>query len=136
VRRIVSLAAALLMLGGSRAHAQSAAPAADSTYELSAVDKQPEMRNRVEMADLAAHSFPAGAASSGTVTFRYVVDEHGRVDPATITVEFATDPAFVEPGRQVVARMRFTPARIHGRAVRVFVTSPVAFMRPEPKSEG
>ncbi|HRN52666.1 MAG TPA: TonB family protein [Gemmatimonadaceae bacterium] len=64
----------------------------------------------------------------GGVRVRFVVDENGRAELATLTVLEATHPAFVESVRAVLPRLRFTPARVGRERVRQVVEIPFGFV--------
>jgi hypothetical protein len=58
--------------------------------------------------------YPSDRKYSGTranVLYRFVVDSTGMILPCSITVQSATDFAFVESGRQALLQARFTPGR-------------------------
>jgi protein TonB len=106
------------------------APPDEGTYELSAVEEQPELSNRSEVARQLSRNYPPllrDAGVVGTVTIRMRVLENGTVDPASIAVENSTHDAFADAARRVVERMRFRPAKVGGKAVKVWVTLPVTF---------
>jgi TonB family protein len=142
-RNRTALAAAVLAVvlhaAAQTAHAQQPAasvpvPPAEGTYELSAVEELPEIRNRRDIARLVAAGFPAelrGTGTQGSVTLRFRVLTTGRVDPATITVVESAHEAFNEPAVQVAQRMLFRPAGINGRPVSVIVTVPINFFDPD-----
>ncbi|HVG45579.1 MAG TPA: TonB family protein, partial [Longimicrobium sp.] len=90
----------------------------EGTYELSAVEEQPRLRNGTEVARQIAASFPSTLPDSvvaGRVVLRFRIQENGRVDSATVSVVQATNPAFAETAMAVARQMRFTPARTGGR---------------------
>lgn len=64
----------------------------------------------------------------GGVRVRFVVDENGRAELATLTVLESTHPAFVESVRAVLPRLRFTPARVGRERVRQVVEIPFGFV--------
>ena len=106
------------------------APADEGTYEMSAVEELPELSNRNDVARQISRNYPPllrDAGVTGQVTIRMRVMEDGRVDPASIQVENATHDAFGDAAKRVVERMRFRPAKVGGRAVKVWVTLPVTF---------
>lgn len=106
------------------------APPDEGTYEVSAVEELPELTNRQEVGRQLQRQYPPllrDAGIQGSATMRLRVNEDGRVDPESITVENATHEAFGDAARRVVERMRFRPAKVGGRAVRVWVTLPVTF---------
>lgn len=105
-------------------------PPDEGTYELSAVEEQPELTNRGEVARQMSRNYPPllrDAGVTGTVTIRMRVNEDGRVDAESISVENSTHEAFGDAAKRVVERMRFRPAKVGGRAVKVWVTLPVTF---------
>lgn len=129
----------LLHAAPQTAHAQQPAaaatvPPAEGTYELSAVEEMPEIRNRRDIARLVAAGYPVDLRGTGTqagVTLRFRVLTTGRVDPATVTVVESAHEAFNEPAVQVARRMLFRPAGINGRPVSVLVTVPINFFDPD-----
>jgi protein TonB len=106
------------------------APPDEGTYELSAVEEQPELSNRSEVARQLSRNYPPllrDAGVVGTVTVRMRVMENGSVDPSSVSIENSTHEAFGDAARRVVERMRFRPAKVGGKAVKVWVTLPVTF---------
>jgi protein TonB len=67
------------------------------------------------------------AGVQGRVLLRAIVDTTGRVEPSSITIMKSPDPAFDEPTRRWVLKALFRPARLHGRAVRSYVSLPVDY---------
>ncbi|HYJ80451.1 MAG TPA: TonB family protein [Longimicrobiaceae bacterium] len=105
-------------------------PANEGTYEMSAVEELPELSNRSDVARQISRNYPPllrDAGVTGQVTIRMRVLEDGRVDPGSISVENASHDQFGDAARRVVERMRFRPAKVGGRAVKVWVTLPVTF---------
>jgi protein TonB len=106
------------------------APPAEGTYEISAVEERPDLTNRSDVARSLSRNYPPllkDAGITGTVTIRMRIMEDGRVDPASISVENSTHDAFGDAARKVVERMRFRPAKVGGRPVKVWITLPVTF---------
>ncbi|MFL5385478.1 MAG: energy transducer TonB [Longimicrobiaceae bacterium] len=106
------------------------APADEGTYELSAVEEQPALSNGSEIQRQLSRQYPPllrDAGVAGTVTLRMRVMENGTVDPESISVENSTHDAFGDAAKRVVERMRFRPAKVGGKAVKVWVTLPVTF---------
>lgn len=102
-------------------------------YEISAVEEPPRLINRDEVARELGRSYPAEerrAGTGGEVTLRLRVLASGVVDPESITVVASTNPVFDQPARTVAAMVRFTPARVNGRPVVVWVTQPLQFSVP------
>lgn len=63
----------------------------------------------------------------GGVRVRFVVNEDGRADLASLVVLESTHPAFVESVRAVLPRLRFTPARVGRDRVKQVVEIPFGF---------
>jgi TonB family protein len=62
------------------------------------------------------------------VELQVVVDTSGRVERGTVRVVHSDHPAFEAPAIESLLGARFQPARVFGRAVRVLVQIPVAFV--------
>lgn len=106
------------------------APPDEGTYDISAVEEQPRLTNGQEVRRLLERNFPPllrDAGIQGTATLRMRVNEDGRVDAESITIESTTHEAFGDAARRVGERLRFRPARVDGRAVKVWVTLPITF---------
>jgi TonB family protein len=103
-------------------------------YDLAEVDVQPELRNREAVDRVLAAGYPPllrDAGVTGTVTVGFTVDTLGVPWPGPMTVESATDEAFIPPALEAARAMRFRPAQKDGRNVAVQVTHPVAFTLQE-----
>ena len=99
-------------------------------YELSAVDREPSLMNRQEVARaiaLGIRAIQGEARVSGSTTVRMRIREDGTVDGATIQVLASTHPALTAPAVRVVEMMRFRPALVSGVAVPVWAEQPVTF---------
>ena len=57
-----------------------------------------------------------------TIAIRYVLDTLGIPDSRTFTVIRGRDRGYVDALKAAAAKMRFTPARDHGRPVRCWMT--------------
>jgi protein TonB len=105
-------------------------PPDEGTYDLASVDEQPGLNNRTEVQRFIERNYPPllrDAGIAGTVTLRMRINEDGRVDGESITVENATHDGFADTAKRAVERMRFRPAKVNGKAVKVWVTLPVTF---------
>ena len=63
----------------------------------------------------------------GGVRVRFIVNEDGRADLSSLVILESTHPAFAESVRQVLPRLRFTPARVGRDRVRQVVEIPFGF---------
>lgn len=90
--------------------------------------ERPQVLNPRTMADLWSRLYPArlnfrGIGGEAVVSF--VININGRVDPATVELIAATHPEFGQAALKGVRKLRFEPARLDGRPVRVRATLPV-----------
>ena len=100
------------------------------TYDINAVEQMPELINRQTVFNAIEREYPPVLRDMGTrgaVTLRMRLLEDGRVDRASVDVTESSGLQFDDAARRVVYLMRFRPARIRGRAVKVWVTLPVVF---------
>jgi protein TonB len=67
------------------------------------------------------------AGIEGTVNVTYIVDPSGYVEAGSVQIVSSDHPAFAESVRDALGRARFTPGRLHGRAVRVLVRQTFRF---------
>ncbi|HEV8125187.1 MAG TPA: energy transducer TonB [Gemmatimonadales bacterium] len=67
------------------------------------------------------------AGIDGAVIVTYIVDAAGLVEPTSIRIVSSDHPAFAEAVLASVGTARFTPGRVHGRAVRVLVRQVIRF---------
>lgn len=63
----------------------------------------------------------------GRAVARFIVGADGRVELGSVQILEASHPAFAESVRAVVARLRFSPARVGRRPVRQLVEVPFGF---------
>jgi TonB family protein len=134
-RRLVlpSLAAAAFLVATPAITAQRNAPPPEGGYELSPVEQKPVMVNGDEIAREATSRFPPGLPErllGGSVLVRVRVLRDGGVD--SVMVLQASDPAFADPARAIGMHMRFTPARVGGRAVAAWAPIRLQFDRRPP----
>lgn len=67
------------------------------------------------------------AGVEGEVVVQFVVDTTGRAELASFRVLRSTNEGFTQAVRQVLPRMRYLPAEIEGRKVRMVVSQPYVF---------
>ncbi len=63
----------------------------------------------------------------GVVTLEFVLDTLGRAEPGTFKTVSATNPAFIEPARNYILGMVFSPGKLYGKAIRVLMARQVTF---------
>jgi protein TonB len=139
---------ATLLLSAGHAAAQSQAPVAPSepppiphteaTYELSAVEVPPRIANRAQVGPLVKELFEKAVGPQGgrgAVTLRFVVNPDGTTARAIVVVP-NENPAIDEAALTALRAMRFTPAQIYQRNVRVLVDLPLPYDVPPRKTRG
>jgi protein TonB len=67
------------------------------------------------------------SAIEGEVSMQFVVDTTGRVDPVSVKVLASSHDLFAESARAALAKLRFRPAEVGGRKVRMLVQQPFIF---------
>lgn len=103
-------------------------PPDEGTYELSAVEELPSLSNRADFGRQLARNYPPllrDAGVTGTVQVRFRVLEDGRVDGESIQITNSTHEQFNDPTMRAVRAMRFRPAKVNGRPVKVWVEQPI-----------
>lgn len=103
-------------------------PADEGTYELSAVEELPRVSNGSDFARQLARNYPPllrDAGVTGTVQVRFRVMEDGRVDAGSIQITNSTHEQFNDPTMRAVRALRFRPAKVNGRPVKVWVEQPI-----------
>jgi protein TonB len=116
--------------GVAQSTAEREAPADEGVYDISAVEVRPEMSNRAEVGRALERNYPPllrDAGVGGTVQLRFRVNEDGRVDASSIEVVSTDNEQFSEAAKKVVERMRFRPAKVNDRPVKVLVELPISF---------
>lgn len=105
------------------------------TYELSEVVEPPRARNMGALLRELERNYPPqlrDAGVTGVVRVRFRILENGAVDRPTMTITEVGHPAFAEPTLVSVQNLRFDPARVNGRPVRVWAELPVQWqLAPE-----
>jgi periplasmic protein TonB len=114
--------------GVAQSTVQRETPPDEGTYELSAVEELPSLTNRSDFGRQLARNYPPllrDAGVTGTVNVRFRVLEDGRVDGESIQITSSTHEQFDEPTTRAVRAMRFRPAKVNGRPVKVWVEQPI-----------
>jgi TonB family protein len=114
--------------GVQQSTAQREEPPNTGTYELSAVEEQPRVSNTQELIRQLERNYPPllrDAGVTGTVVVRFRVLENGTVDASSIEVTSSTHDQFNDPTIRSVQRLRFRPAKVNNRPVKVMVDLPI-----------
>ncbi|HEX8454423.1 MAG TPA: TonB family protein [Longimicrobium sp.] len=105
-------------------------PPDQGVYDISSVEVKPALSNGSDVARALERNYPPllrDAGVGGTVMLSFRVNEDGRVDPTTIEVVSSDNEQFSEAAKKVVERMRFRPAKVNDRPVKVLVQIPITF---------
>jgi periplasmic protein TonB len=114
--------------GVQQSTVERTAPPDVGTYELHAVEEQPRPTNIADLRRALERNYPPllrDAGVTGTVQVRFRVLEDGRVDTESITISASTHDQFNDPTLRAVRTLRFRPARVNNRPVRVWVELPI-----------
>ncbi|HEX2208387.1 MAG TPA: TonB family protein [Longimicrobium sp.] len=114
--------------GVAQSTVQRETPPDEGTYELSAVEELPRPTNGSDFQRQLARNYPPllrDAGVTGTVQVRFRVMEDGRVDAESIQITSSTHEQFNDPTTRAVRSLRFRPARVNGRPVKVWVEQPI-----------
>jgi TonB family protein len=98
-------------------------------YELAEVEELPRPVTSGAFSEALARGYPAhlrAAGVSGTVQVRFRVEPDGSTTHHSITS--STNHDFDEPTLRAIPVLRFRPAKVGGRPVRVWVEQPVQWM--------
>jgi protein TonB len=112
-----------LLVGGSAADA--------GVFPAEMLAEAPRMVNRPEITRLLMHLYPRRLRDigvQGDVTLTFIIGVDGRVEMRSVRVLAAAHPDLAGPTFHALARMRFRPARVDGKAVRVRATLPVRWV--------
>jgi protein TonB len=109
------------------------APPDQGTYDLESVQEKPDLQNRADLARNLSRNYPPllrDAGVGGQVQVKFRVNEDGRVDAESIEIIDTSHEAFGDATKRVVERMRFRPAKVDGRPVKVWVILPITWQVP------
>ena len=111
--------------------ATEAAPFADTTLapvSVEFVDRAPELQNLRELRRSMERLYPStlrAANIQGTAVVQLVVDKDGRVEAEGMSIVSASHPEFAAATRELAGLLRWRPATVNGKPVRVWVRMPV-----------
>ncbi|MES3034765.1 MAG: energy transducer TonB [Gemmatimonadota bacterium] len=119
-------AAALTALTPVAARAQDAA----RTYELSEVETRPSLASITAFQRIVSEGYPEDLKKrrmGGIAEVAFVVDATGKVEPSSVEVVDATQPAFGEAAKRALLLAGFKPGKVSGNAVRTKVSLPIVY---------
>lgn len=122
----VALAALFTASTAPTVHAQ----ANDQIYAGEDVDTPPRIANPNRTARLVADSYPAllkKTGVAGQAQVQFVVDASGKVEPTSVEVVLASQPAFATAAKEIAPRIEFTPGKAKGQPVRTRVLLPIQY---------
>jgi TonB family protein len=102
----------------------------DGVYDLTEVERLPSPRNMPDVSRWLERNYPPLLRDSGVegeVVVSFVVDEDGRAERHSIQVTSSSHPGFDETAIRAAERLRFRPAKLEGREVRVRASLPIRF---------
>jgi TonB family protein len=114
--------------GVAQSTVERTTPPDEGTYELSAVEEQPRPTNIADLRRQLERNYPPllrDARVTGTVQVRMRVMEDGSVDAGSIQITSSSHEQFNDPTIRSVQRLRFRPAKVNGRPVKVWVELPI-----------
>lgn len=114
--------------GTQQSTVERTTPADEGTYEISAVEELPRPTNTPELQRQLERNYPPllrDAGVTGTVQVRFRVLENGTVDQSSVSVTSSSHDQFNEPTIRSVSRLRFRPAKVNNRPVKVWVELPI-----------
>lgn len=100
-----------------------------------AVEEDPRPLNMADLGRRLQRNYPPAlrdSAVNGDVVLRFRVLEDGRVDSATVQVVSSGQEGFNEPSVRSARSLRFDPARVNGRPVKVWTLLPISFRSGDP----
>lgn len=100
------------------------------TYSAAMVDKRAELVNRSEIARRLQQLYPPllrDAGVTGKVTVQMVVGSDGKVDMSTVKIVSTSHEAFADVTMQIMKDLRFSPAKMGSRSVRMLTVMPVSW---------
>ena len=118
-------------VAGEELELPDAAVDSDKAYSEIEVDSTVTLDPSAEGPQYPPKMLKAGV--QGVVYARFVVDTIGRVDTTTMVVLDKPDPEFVAAVRTALAKMKYRPAILHGRAVSQLVEQPFVFRIRDPQ---
>jgi TonB family protein len=107
------------------------AQAVDGVSELAEVEEFPSLLNRADFRRALDRMYPLGRDEvpvGATVQVRFRVSEDGTVSVPAVTR--SSDVRFNDATMRAVQVLRFRPARVNGRPVKVWVEQPIAWSPP------
>ena len=122
---LVAVAATMLTLLAPRA-----ALAQDRTYTLAEVETKPSLASVATFQRIVSEGYPEDMKRrrlGGIAEVSFVVDASGKVEPSSVEVVDATQPAFGEAAKRALLVTGFKPGTVSGSPVRTKVSLPIVY---------
>ena len=128
IRRLLGAAmiASLPICVPTMAGAQDAA----RTYSLAEVETKPSLASVTNFQRLVSEGYPEDLKRrrmGGIAEIAFIVDAAGKVEPSSVEIVDATQPAFGEAAKRVLLMTGFRPGKVSGNAVRTKVSLPIVY---------
>lgn len=119
-------AATVTLLMPVAAHAQDASKA----YSLAEVQTKPSLASVATFQRIVSEGYPEDLKRrrlGGIAEVAFIVDAAGKVEPSSVEVVDATQPAFGEAAKKALLQAGFNPGKVSGSAVRTKVSLPIVY---------
>ncbi len=103
---------------------------ASRTYTLAEVETRPSLASVSNFQRIVSESYPDDLRRrrmGGIAEVSFVVDATGKVEPSSVEVIDATQPAFGEAAKRALLITGFRPGKVSGSAVRTKVSLPIVY---------
>ena len=121
---LLSLSLTALLMGATAGEAAGQA----KVYNATEVTTPASIKNKSAAASAIERNYPSALQRlGGKVQLQFVVQEDGRVDPASVKVLVATVGALGEAATKAVQSIQFKPAEVDGQPVASIVAFPVVY---------
>ena len=100
------------------------------TYSFAEVETKPSLASVANFQRVVSEGYPDDLRRrrmGGIAEVSFVVDASGKVEPGSIEIVDATQPAFGEAAKQALLMTGFKPGRVSGTPVRTKVSLPIVY---------
>jgi protein TonB len=103
---------------------------ASKTYTLAEVETKPSLASVATFQRMVAESYPEDMKRrrmGGIAEIMFIVDATGKVEPGSVQLVDATQPAFGEAAKKALLQAGFKPGKVAGNPVRTQVSLPIVY---------